>query len=35
MGFEDMQVTRLDNPLERLRELPLPPTLQAAAEGLG
>lgn len=34
MGFEDMEVTLLDNPLERLRELPLPPTLQAAAEGV-
>jgi predicted DNA-binding WGR domain protein len=34
MGFEDMEVTLLDNPLEQMRDLPLPPTLQAAAEGV-
>ena len=34
MGFEDMEVTLLDNPLEQMRALPLPPTLQAAAEAV-
>ena len=34
MGFEDMTQTLMDNPLEKMRDEPPPPTLQVAAGGV-